>query len=940
MGGGGSNFHILFMDTAKAFDSVDHSFIFEAVRRAGLPQWFQRLVAGLLHSVKVRPAIRGAPDIWIHIHRGVKQGCPLSPILFVICYDVLLCRIDAVPGVEARACADDLAISAKQYLLLWQPMRLVDLFRHASGLGINVSKTNIISAVFSPSLAQAILSCPWPDIQTPEKAVYLGILFGRFVTTSDIYKIALQGLVDRVRSFFVAVKALSHSRKVLTYNVFIITKLTYLFKFFHLPFLAKGDGGAEGIIETQARRLLVRFANGSAYAYPFLIAPLDRVGPYPPIRDAWALSLSTLAAQANLEDWDGQTQVSGRFGDCNSLRISAHIRTAGNDFVASVLGEVVDMVPFVSSDHVKDTGPAQRRHIYNILLKNGYEDHFDQCVLNKLGRWDVNDPKSWVPVLHKNYALLADKIPPHYRTVQFELFANALPTSRRTRMFGGKIDARHQHLHHHHDYTTQRLHPPTREDRIAAKTFAEAAAKSAAEAEEAAARAAVLASDATRAADAAAGRGTRGRKGGPIAPCYLCGRGQDSVEHLYGGECEVMVYARDLLPDLTAKFNKIFIDKTTQHDNNNHNNTNNQPAKPPTTTTSLEDRAGGELSLVVSRTPAVAPRPQPPSSPPPPPPLPRHSDTRLTPSNPPLPCGLKRLPPLGPAEVGAPSYIASSILAFPMKGFNLDPRIRKEAARAVAIFNGVAWFERTYFFASLERPLPLKSAVSRLAVSASIAYLKATRPKGKVGKGGSGSGVGSAGNRTDLQMAAARALARRELSAVHDRSLVAFTDGSANPNPGPCGAGATIHEGKGDWTDEAIAALGKGTNNVGELWAIGMAAQLGALRIAQHPHAYDDLFIFSDSNYSRGCLTLGWKAKGNAALVKQVALSLASIPARIRTHIIWIPAHVGIHQNEHADFLAGKGSELSAAGRTNVDIGVDGPAGNFLPASHLRRYDG
>ena len=201
--------------------------------------------------------------------------------------------------------------------------------------------------------------------------------------------------------------------------------------------------------------------------------------------------------------------------------------------------------------------------------------------------------------------------------------------------------------------------------------------------------------DATRAADAAAGRGPRGREGGLIAPCYLCGRGQDSVEHLYGGECEVMVYARDLLPDLIAKFNKIFIDKTTQHDNNNHNNTNNQPAKPPTTTTSLEDKAGGELSLVVSRTPAVAPRPQPPSSPPPPPPLPRHTDTRLTPSNPPLPCGLKRLPPLGPAEVGAPSYIASSILAFPMKGFNLDPRIRKEAARAVAIFNGVAWFERT-----------------------------------------------------------------------------------------------------------------------------------------------------------------------------------------------------------------------------------------------------
>ena len=154
-----------------------------------------------------------------------------------------------------------------------------------------------------------------------------------------------------------AIKTLSHSKKVLFYNVFILTKLTYLFKFFHLPFLAKGDGGAVGIIETLARGSLVRFANGSAYAYPFLIAPPDRVGPFPPIRDAWALSLSTLAAQASLGDWDGQTLVSGHLGDRDSLRISRHIRTAGNDFVASALGEVADLVPFVASEHIKDTGP-------------------------------------------------------------------------------------------------------------------------------------------------------------------------------------------------------------------------------------------------------------------------------------------------------------------------------------------------------------------------------------------------------------------------------------------------------------------------------------------------------------------------------------------------------------------------------------------------------
>ena len=37
-----------------------------------MPQWFIQLVLGLLHEVKVKPAFRGAKDLWISILRGVK----------------------------------------------------------------------------------------------------------------------------------------------------------------------------------------------------------------------------------------------------------------------------------------------------------------------------------------------------------------------------------------------------------------------------------------------------------------------------------------------------------------------------------------------------------------------------------------------------------------------------------------------------------------------------------------------------------------------------------------------------------------------------------------------------------------------------------------------------------------------------------------------------
>ena len=99
-----NDFYVLFMDTAKAFDSVDHDFIITSLRHLGLPCWFIKLVKGLLHDVKVKPAFRGAEDIWISIMRGFKQGCPLSPLLFVICYNVLLCKISEIEGVSPYAC--------------------------------------------------------------------------------------------------------------------------------------------------------------------------------------------------------------------------------------------------------------------------------------------------------------------------------------------------------------------------------------------------------------------------------------------------------------------------------------------------------------------------------------------------------------------------------------------------------------------------------------------------------------------------------------------------------------------------------------------------------------------------------------------------------------------------------------------------------------------
>ena len=166
-----------------------------------------------------------------------------------------------------------------------------------------------------------------------------------------------------------------------------------------------------------------------------------------------------------------------------------------------------------------------------------------------------------------------------------------------------------------------------------------------------------------------------------------------------------------------------------------------------------------------------------------------------------------------------------------------------------------------------------------------------------------GSGFGKAGTRTEAQGAAAAVAARQLLTSFRDEAAICFTDGACSGNPGPAGAGAVVRLPDGR-TVERYQALGKGTNNVGELSAIGLALDL----LDEHDvPAACTVEILTDSKYSHGVISLGWKAKANAELILGLRKRFKARKARLH----WIAGHVGVPENERADALARKGVEES-----------------------------
>ncbi|TVQ94146.1 MAG: ribonuclease HI [Deltaproteobacteria bacterium] len=144
--------------------------------------------------------------------------------------------------------------------------------------------------------------------------------------------------------------------------------------------------------------------------------------------------------------------------------------------------------------------------------------------------------------------------------------------------------------------------------------------------------------------------------------------------------------------------------------------------------------------------------------------------------------------------------------------------------------------------------------------------------------------------------------AKALIEGLSDQTSIAYTDGACKGNPGPAGSGVALRL-PGGRRAEASRSLGRATNNIAELTAIGVALEL--LEEAGVDPT-DPVVILTDSDYSHGVLCRGWKAKANRPLILELRERLAARPG---VRIEWVAGHAGIAGNERADALANVGVE-------------------------------
>ena len=89
----GTEAALISLDQSKPFDKVDHWFLATILETAGFKPEFRRWISMMYHNPQAVVQVNGRHSRVFAIKHSVRQGCTLSPLLYVLALEDLLHRL-------------------------------------------------------------------------------------------------------------------------------------------------------------------------------------------------------------------------------------------------------------------------------------------------------------------------------------------------------------------------------------------------------------------------------------------------------------------------------------------------------------------------------------------------------------------------------------------------------------------------------------------------------------------------------------------------------------------------------------------------------------------------------------------------------------------------------------------------------------------------------
>ena len=144
---------VLFIDLAKAYDSIPHEYLWAKMEDLGIDKKFIKIVKQVYSDSSVQVLVNGHLTDHIKLEQGIKQGCILSPLLFALYISGMGHTLEKSPLgckifntiISALLYVDDLILIGANKESLSSLLTITQAHLEWLGMNINCDKSNIMT---------------------------------------------------------------------------------------------------------------------------------------------------------------------------------------------------------------------------------------------------------------------------------------------------------------------------------------------------------------------------------------------------------------------------------------------------------------------------------------------------------------------------------------------------------------------------------------------------------------------------------------------------------------------------------------------------------------------------------------------------------------------------------------------------------------------------
>ena len=188
---------LIFLDQEKAFDRVEHDFLFKTMEAFGIGPEFINWLRVIYANASTVIKVNGFYTLPILLTRGLRQGCPLSPSLYVLIIEIFALGLRRNPDIVgflvggerivSTHYADDATIVITQNRCFKEVIKEIADYELASGAKVNYQKTKGLWLGKWKARQDTPLGITWTNKNVKTLGVYFGNDNPAVHTFADIF---------------------------------------------------------------------------------------------------------------------------------------------------------------------------------------------------------------------------------------------------------------------------------------------------------------------------------------------------------------------------------------------------------------------------------------------------------------------------------------------------------------------------------------------------------------------------------------------------------------------------------------------------------------------------------------------------------------------------------------------------------------------------------